>query len=167
MPTRPDWRAASESASLNQLERSGFAWEFLRRNVDYRAGYARVTKPTNHNTPEVANAAANFARHWGLNCTGRPDPVGRRGHSLMAPRTCADRSDPHASAPGLRKGGFARSGAAGEGTMRPLRRCPFSAARRSSDLAACSAPRSASGRCHTVWTVIFPCASPAPCGCIG
>ena len=74
MPTTPDWR--SETAPLNQLERPGFAWEFLRRNQDYRADYARNMGAGNDNEPEVADAAANFVRHWGLICTAGPETAG-------------------------------------------------------------------------------------------
>jgi len=84
-----DWR--SETAALNQLERPGFAWEFLRRNEDYCADYERIIDAGNDDKPEVANAAANIARHWGLNCTGGPKAAGRKDNALMAPGICTDR----------------------------------------------------------------------------
>lgn len=45
---------------------TGFAWDFLRRNQDYRAGYARIIGAENDSEPELANAAVNFAWHWEL-----------------------------------------------------------------------------------------------------
>jgi hypothetical protein len=54
MSKKLDWR--SETAALNQLERQGFAWEFLRRNSSYRADYERIADRATAKTPEVANA---------------------------------------------------------------------------------------------------------------
>jgi hypothetical protein len=49
MSKKSDWR--SETASLNQLERQGFAWKFLRRNSSYRADYERIAQQATVNTP--------------------------------------------------------------------------------------------------------------------
>jgi hypothetical protein len=76
MPTTPDWRSSADDAALNQLERPGFAWEFLRRNQEYRVGYERIIGLQSENMPEVANAAADFARRWGL--VFRPGPSAQR-----------------------------------------------------------------------------------------
>jgi len=96
MPTIPDWR--SETAPLNQLERSGFAWEFLRRNQDYRAGYDRVMRAADHQKPEVANAAADFAQHWGLVFRPGPKTPGKRGEGALAPGNCTDGRHSHTGA---------------------------------------------------------------------
>jgi hypothetical protein len=116
----PDWR--SETAPLNQLERQGFAWEFLRRNQEYRTGYERIMGAGNDNKPELANAAANFARHWGLICTAGPETAGDRGNRAMAPGNCADRRHSYIRAGGLRDGGIARPGRLGGGNHRIGRR---------------------------------------------
>jgi hypothetical protein len=44
MPTRPDWRISSATEPLNQLDRAGFAWEFLRRNPQYKREFAQLPK---------------------------------------------------------------------------------------------------------------------------
>jgi hypothetical protein len=79
-----DWRSPNSADTLKQLNRAGFAWEFLRRNQEYRAGYERIVGSANNNEPEMANAAANFARHWGLHCRRRPCIAGKTGKCTMA-----------------------------------------------------------------------------------
>jgi hypothetical protein len=82
MPNVPDWR--SETAPLKQLERPGFAWEFLRRNQKYIADYERIMRAGNFDKPDVANAAANIARHWGLNCTAGPKTPSHPSNGALA-----------------------------------------------------------------------------------
>ncbi len=40
-PPRPDWRDASSYAYTQALSSEGWAWEFLRRNPDYRAAWSQ------------------------------------------------------------------------------------------------------------------------------
>jgi hypothetical protein len=89
MSKNHDWRSPASADSLKRLNRAGFAWEFLRRNQEYRAGYERIAGSGNENKPEVANAAANFARHWGLHCRLRPCTAGRTGKRNLAAGTVA------------------------------------------------------------------------------
>lgn len=62
MPGRPDWRSSSAAQTLNQLDRAGFAWEFLRRNPDYRKDYRRIVE----DAEGAARAAAACGERWGL-----------------------------------------------------------------------------------------------------
>ncbi len=83
MPRMQDWRSAKGSATTS-LDRQDFAWEFLRRNPTYRADYERIVRSHHDDKPEAANAVANFARHWGLNCTGRPRTLFPRSECTLA-----------------------------------------------------------------------------------
>ncbi len=84
MPTKPDWRSSTDEAALNKLERPGFAWEFLRRNQEYRAGFEQIIGSRTDNKPEVADAAANFARRWGLVFRPGPSAQRRRNRDILA-----------------------------------------------------------------------------------
>ena len=42
MSKRPDWRSPDYVEALKDLDRAGFAWEFLRRNPAYREEYDRI-----------------------------------------------------------------------------------------------------------------------------
>jgi hypothetical protein len=60
-----DWRSASAYEYLQDLNSSGLAWEFLRRNQEYRADY------TNHEFRAALDAGvAGRERRWGLRFRG-------------------------------------------------------------------------------------------------
>ncbi|WP_449232607.1 transcriptional regulator domain-containing protein [Azospirillum doebereinerae] len=61
-----DWRSAAAYADAVSLPLSGWAWEFLRRNPDYR-GETRAAAAT----PEGRIAVG---RRWGLSCRRGPRP---------------------------------------------------------------------------------------------
>lgn len=42
MPLGPDWRSAAAYAYLDNLSSSELAWEFLRRNPDYRRDHRAI-----------------------------------------------------------------------------------------------------------------------------
>lgn len=65
MPTQY-WRSAETIERLKQLERPGFAVEFLRRNADYRQDYARMLRQIARNQAEAESARSAVARRWGL-----------------------------------------------------------------------------------------------------
>jgi len=68
MVERSDWRSKTADDELNSLERPGFAWEFLRRNIAYRATYERFAR----RHVSLQQAGADNARRWGL--VFRPGP---------------------------------------------------------------------------------------------
>jgi hypothetical protein len=73
----PDWRSPTAYAYLNDLDLAGFAWEFLRRNPDYRRNFRSVGgKPKSHT--QFARRSMN---RWGLRFRNRSGPA--RGY-------CAD-----------------------------------------------------------------------------
>jgi hypothetical protein len=58
----PDWRSPAAYAYLNDLDPAGFAWEFLRRNPDYRRNFRGVVdKPKREK-----QFAQQSMTHWGL-----------------------------------------------------------------------------------------------------
>ncbi len=63
---RSFWRSADAVAQLNQLERAGFALEFLRRNPAYRGDYARMQRRIARRRVDPDEASADLARRWGL-----------------------------------------------------------------------------------------------------
>ncbi len=65
MPRRPDWRSPSNYDYLEQLDRAGMAWEFLRRNREYRKDFVRILDAT-------AREATAIAERWGLSFRLRP-----------------------------------------------------------------------------------------------
>lgn len=62
MPKRPDWRSPDYVDSLKDLDRAGFAWEFLRRNPAYRDEYDEVAEDPDGSelSPEAVGG------NWGL-----------------------------------------------------------------------------------------------------
>jgi hypothetical protein len=65
MAEPPDWRLQTTERALNRLERQGFAWEFLRRNPDYRSDYSRL-RSTPGSRPSASSPHRSAARKWGL-----------------------------------------------------------------------------------------------------
>lgn len=55
------WQPSAAYLYVLHLKGPSLAWEFLRRNPDYRADWSRAV----HGTRDVA--------HWGLSFPGRPD----------------------------------------------------------------------------------------------
>ena len=58
------WRSADAVAQLNQLERAGFALEFLRRNPAYRDDYVRtqrrIARAPRENASDEASVTATI-----------------------------------------------------------------------------------------------------------
>jgi hypothetical protein len=67
----------------------------------------------NFDKPDVANAAANIARHWGLNCTAGPETPSYPGNGALAPGNFTNRRHSYAGAGRFWQGRHARSKNAG------------------------------------------------------
>ncbi len=72
MAEPPDWRSQQTERVLSTLERQGFAWEFLRRNPDYRTDYNRLRIPT---TSRAGFLPGSVDPHWGLHFPDRSQPL--------------------------------------------------------------------------------------------
>jgi len=62
MTKRPDWRSPDYVEALKDLDRTGFAWEFLRRNPAYRDDYDGIAD--NPDESELSPGAVGW--RWGL-----------------------------------------------------------------------------------------------------
>ncbi|MBB5724689.1 hypothetical protein FHS97_000597 [Sphingomonas endophytica] len=74
-----DWRTPATYAHARNISTAGFAWEFLRRDPEYRRDFRRV-KASPRGTVE---AQAAFTDRWGLRFPGRPGPARRRGTAVL------------------------------------------------------------------------------------
>jgi hypothetical protein len=65
------WQLAGAYTYLDDLGSAAFAWEFLRRNSDYRALYRSIASKSDA-APEMTEL---LAQRWGLRFRGRPGPA--------------------------------------------------------------------------------------------
>ncbi|MFM9857390.1 transcriptional regulator domain-containing protein [Pseudoxanthobacter sp. M-2] len=72
MAEPPDWRLQTTERALNRLERQGFAWEFLRRNPDYRSEYDRLRSAP---TSRLDASQRSAPPQWGLRFPAQPRPL--------------------------------------------------------------------------------------------
>jgi hypothetical protein len=56
-----DWRAPESYKRVQDAENTAIAWEYLRRNPDYRRDYEEMAR-----AGRVHNVTAEFRRRWGL-----------------------------------------------------------------------------------------------------
>jgi len=66
MPRTMDWRSQDAGDALKELDRAGFAWEFLRRNPEYRQDYRRALERIAAGAITEEAAMAAISRRWGL-----------------------------------------------------------------------------------------------------
>lgn len=71
------WRDEGDYRYLDATDRAGIAWEFLRRNADYRATAIAAPMPASEcrGTVELLSGARS-ALGWGLLFRGKPEPPG-------------------------------------------------------------------------------------------
>lgn len=98
MPDHGSWRSDDASDYLIQVERSGFAWEFLRRNPDYRRDFETMNRLLQNGTREDLEVVLALVQRWGLGFPMRPGaPVqpgsGHLGHRSQ-PRSRRARQQP-------------------------------------------------------------------------
>jgi len=71
------WRNREDYLYLDGADRSGIAWEFLRRNADYHeAASARPAPPSERRGTIELLAGVPSALRWGLLFRGKPNPPG-------------------------------------------------------------------------------------------
>ena len=59
------WRSSEATDYLDDMQRSGFAWEFLRRDPLYRHDYLEMSRLLE--APSDLEVALTLAKRWGLN----------------------------------------------------------------------------------------------------
>lgn len=69
MPPR-DWRVESDYDQVDELDVSGFAWEFLRRNPLYQSDYRAAVR--GEGGRETPGPGGGLPPRWGLRFPGRP-----------------------------------------------------------------------------------------------
>lgn len=89
-----DWRSPETYKPIQDVNAAGFAWEFLRRNPDYRRDVRK--RPLSH--IPTSKAADAFARHWGLPFRNGPQPLRGRDTGVLAADDHAVRASRHACA---------------------------------------------------------------------
>jgi hypothetical protein len=71
------WRDEDDYRYLEDADRAGFAWEFLRRNADYRAAASEQSAPASERRGAIELlTAARSALKWGLLFRGKSEPPG-------------------------------------------------------------------------------------------
>jgi len=75
--SKENWRSRSAYEYATDMEPQSLAWEFLRRNADYRAAYEAAAGQAD----PVSDSAAE---HWGLRFPGGPAQARRRIDGLLA-----------------------------------------------------------------------------------
>jgi hypothetical protein len=78
-----DWRLPETERELNRLERQGFAWEFLRRNPDYRRDYERLRVGW-PDRPGASSPQSSAPAQWGLHFRTRSRPPSPRDRNFLA-----------------------------------------------------------------------------------
>lgn len=63
-----DWRTPAAYVHTKTIPAAGFAWEYLRRNHDYRQDFQILVRAKRPNASELEA----FARRWGLRFPARP-----------------------------------------------------------------------------------------------
>ncbi|MDO8972411.1 transcriptional regulator domain-containing protein [Reyranella sp.] len=80
MTKRPDWRSPDYVDALKNLDRAGFAWEFLRRNPAYRDDYAGIAEDPDKSELSSETVGGN----WGLSFRLQSGPQWVGGAGFMA-----------------------------------------------------------------------------------
>jgi hypothetical protein len=70
------WRSPETYEGLRSLDAPGFAWQYLRRNPDFRQDCKRLARRTQRNEV-MAHQAAIFADRWGVRFPGGAARSGR------------------------------------------------------------------------------------------
>ena len=89
MPRTTDWRSQDAVDALLQLDRAGLAWEFLRRNPDYREDFRQTLQRIASGEISEEAAMTEFSRRWGLSFRPRSRLVGEGESDDLAARTYA------------------------------------------------------------------------------
>ena len=100
MPDDESWRSQDATAYLDRVQRAGFAWEFLRRNPDYRAAYEHMSRDAMSGVTIVLEAALALSQRWGLSFPVRPEATQRPGTGVVGIQCASGCGDTHDGAAG-------------------------------------------------------------------
>ncbi|WP_254701248.1 transcriptional regulator domain-containing protein [Neorhizobium galegae] len=79
MSEEESWRSEAAYDYIDQLTTSDLAWEFLRRNPDYRFAFQELLSSGRLSD----ETATSFAEQWGLSFRSRPTDHGSRPADLL------------------------------------------------------------------------------------
>ncbi|MFG1186246.1 transcriptional regulator domain-containing protein [Xanthobacter aminoxidans] len=74
-----DWRSPAAYAHAKSISAAGFAWEYLRRDDDYRRDFHRMRRLQRLD----GDAQTAFAERWGLRFPGGPSSSRRPGRTVL------------------------------------------------------------------------------------
>lgn len=86
MPRTTDWRSQHAVDALLELDRGGLAWEFLRRNPDYREDFRKTLQRIALSEISEEAAMSEFSRRWGVSFRPRSRLAGEREPDDLAAR---------------------------------------------------------------------------------
>jgi len=75
-----DWRSPAAYAHAKSIPAAGFAWEYLRRDEDYRRDFRRVSACSTNEQ----NTLSAFSERWGLRFPGRSGSISRFRPGVLA-----------------------------------------------------------------------------------
>lgn len=78
MPRTTDWRSQHAVEALLELDRAGLAWEFLRRNPEYREDFRQTWQRIASGEISEEAAMTEFSRRWGVSFRPRSRLAGER-----------------------------------------------------------------------------------------
>jgi hypothetical protein len=84
-----DWRSQDAGDALNALDRAGLAWEFLRRNPEYREDYRRALERIASGAIAEEAAMTEISRRRGLSFRPRSRRASKPPSDDVAARTLA------------------------------------------------------------------------------
>ncbi len=80
-----DWRSPAAYGHAQSIPAAGFAWEYLRRDDEYRRGFHRLKRKSPYDT----EAQTAFSNRWGLRFRGGPGPDRRSRVAVLDARASA------------------------------------------------------------------------------
>jgi Proteobacterial transcriptional regulator-like domain len=83
MPAGSNWRIRGGDY-LGQLDRPGFAWEFLRRNPAYQEDFKRIAREAASDAGSKGHSRDALVWRWGLTFCGRSAAFRRSSDCLLA-----------------------------------------------------------------------------------
>ena len=96
MPPASDWRSLAREGYLKDLDRPGFAWEFLRRNPAYQEDYNTIAREAASDAADEGTRREPLVSRWGLTFPDRPAASCRSSDRLLAARGAPHRRPPRA-----------------------------------------------------------------------
>jgi hypothetical protein len=80
-----DWRSPAAYAHARSISAAGFAWEYLRRDHDYRRAFYKISGFAGNDI----GARTAFSERWGLRFPGRPGSARRPRIDILVARAAA------------------------------------------------------------------------------